>query len=223
MFFLNLYTNTVKISFASSVVNVVLSIKTEITQCLVNQNQREFPFAIQLTWTPKSFDAMKEDPNRGFLDPFRKTGLRWKLQKKLSQINYGVAESTSFEILSSERQKIGELNGCIMNGVVLFDVNSKRISESVTNFKESRKEVLQAVIAAFQYAPAYTHQYDFAVSIELDLEEAALKARFAKFSTEEQQQAIEWMERQRLRWGQQVNWLTCAVFCLTHQKRCLCV
>ena len=127
------------------------------------------------------------------LDPYNRTGHRRRLQRELSRLDYGVAESTSFEILSCKRQR----DGCFINGVIQFDVHSKVIAKTMINFKKSGKAVLQAVDSAFGYSPGYTQYFDFQVLIsgDLDLEEAALKAKFAAFKVEEQMKAIAWLEQ----------------------------
>jgi len=149
MFDLNIYTNTVLISFISSVVNVVLSIKTDVDKCLANQNLSESPFTILLNWRGTGKESMVP------VDPYTRTGRRRALSKNLSAITYGTGGSVSVQITSCKPHP-GSTAIC---GVLEFDGNIDNMHDVFERFEQKKEEIEFAVLRSFGLNSEYMAQY----------------------------------------------------------------
>lgn len=176
MFHLGVYTDTVLISFISSVINVVLSIKTEITQCLANQNLSESPFTIFLSWnrdglgSENGVSPRSPEHSRKF---HQQTGRRKALSEALSAINYDISGALTIEIMTAE----SKTGGTMLYGVIHFDGNVDSAKGIFDRFKSRKSIILKEIKRIFDLeAVTKSLSGHFAFDIEINQSSGSSRA-----------------------------------------------
>eukprot|EP01084_Bolivina_argentea_P161271 280772_1 len=156
---LKLITTTVVIASLSSVFNILLSVMSAIISRITHNNQKEYPFTINLSWKQKYNKNTIKNDGDNHKDPYSKVGKRNKLSQELNNLNTN-NDPFDFEILSSNKTS----NVASIHGVLKIDESCTKKEEKIKAYFE-KSSVLNAVMTAFEYIPEYTNLYDFDINI----------------------------------------------------------
>jgi len=161
MWFLEISSTIVIISFISSVFNILTSILTTVVHIVLYREYTEVKFDIVLSWKRRAVSS-QSPLAECTLYPLQRTGRRLRLRNELKLTNYSGEKNVTFEIVASQKL---QGDACILHGVIQCEGCHESAIQTASDFTDKKEQIRKAILDAFGYTDVFTKMYDFDIRI----------------------------------------------------------